>query len=221
MSRYDDLLAGKNQAIRALWGALGITASLALLLGVGWFNAPRHIRVYIPPDLSVGASMTLGEIKEGNIYLFALNIWRQLNRWDKNGIIDYENKIHMYRNYLTPSCYQNRLDNYASKKANNELNDRVRTMTEIPGRGFSTSRVQTLDFDHWIVSLDVQIEETLLGESVKTRYINYPIRVVRYNVDPQSNIFGLAIDCLADKPRRIKIEKEKQENNNERKETIL
>ena len=67
----------------------------------------------------------------------------------------------------------------------------------------------------------MQIEETLLGESVKTRYINYPIRVVRYNVDPQSNIFGLAIDCLADKPRRIKIEKEKQENNNERKETIL
>ncbi|MEE9493611.1 MAG: TIGR03746 family integrating conjugative element protein [Gammaproteobacteria bacterium] len=212
MSRYDDLLAGKDKIIRVLWSTLIITAALAALLGIGWMQSPKNIRVYIPPDLSNGASMSLGEIKKGNIYLFALKIWQQLNRWDTDGSVDYEKKITQYKDYLTPACYQDRLDSISIKRKKRELSGRQRTIEEIPGRGFSNKRVQVNNFNSWTVSLDVQLKETMLGETIKIRHVNYPIRVVRYNVDPQNNIFGLAIDCLADAPRRINLDSQDKEN---------
>ena len=76
---------------------------------------------------------------------------------------------------------------------------------EIPGRGYATDRVYDEGAGSWIVSLDLQIEETVLGQPVKTRLAAYPVRVVRYDVDRELNPWGLALDCLADVPRVIEL----------------
>ena len=76
-------------------------------------------------------------------------------------------------------------------------------MWELPGRGYAPERVFHEGAGSWVVSLDLMIEETVLGERVKTRAVAYPVRVVRYDVDREWNPWGLALDCLAATPRAI------------------
>jgi len=45
---------------------------------------------------------------------------------------------------------------------------------------------------------------------VKDRLIHFPIRVVRYAVDPELNPWGLALDCYAAAPRRIQVTQDEQ-----------
>ena len=59
-----------------------------------------------------------------------------------------------------------------------------------------------------MVSLDLMIEEMVLGERVKSRAVAYPVRVVRYDVDRELNPWGLALDCLTGVPRAIELARE-------------
>lgn len=210
-SKYDNLLAGKDQTIKALWAALSIATLFALLMGAGWMSAPRFIRVHVPPDLDNGAELATHEVGKANVYAFAFYIWQQLNRWENDGVKDYQHKIHTLQHYLTPACRQDRNEDYAERHRQHELYRRERAIWEIPGRHFSADRVHVESDASWVVYLDVRINETMLGEPVKTRFVHYPLRVVRYRIDPELNPFGLAIDCLADKARAI--ERLESENN--------
>jgi hypothetical protein len=51
----------------------------------------------------------------------------------------------------------------------------------------------------------MHVTESYRGEHIKDRLINYPLKVVRYAVDPELNPWGLAIDCLAGMPRIIEV----------------
>ena len=205
-TKYDNLITGKNQTIKALYVALGIMTVVALFNGAGWMASPKFLRVHIPPDITNGAVLRPGDAGKSDVYAFAYYIWQQLYRWEKDGVTDYEDKIHALRNYLTPGCFQDRLDDFALRKSRHELDRRERSLWEIPGRGFSTERVHVQARNaSWVVYLDLHIEETMLGESVKDRLVNYPIRVVRYDVDPEQNPFGLAVDCLTGTPRAIEV----------------
>jgi len=54
------------------------------------------------------------------------------------------------------------------------------------------------------VWLDFNIQEFVRGMEVKNIKIRYPIRVVRFNVDPERNPWGLALDGFGgDGPRRL------------------
>lgn len=205
-TKYDNLLAGKNQTIKALYVALLISVSVAAFNGVGWMLSPKFMRVHVPPDLTNGAVLRPDVAGKADVYAFAYYIWQQLNRWEKDGVTDYEDKIHVMKNYLTPGCFQDRLDDFALRKSRHELDRRERSIWEIPGRGFSTDRVHVQAANlSWVVYMDLHIEETMLGEPIKDRLVNYPVRVVRYDVDPEKNPFGMAIDCLADTPRAIEL----------------
>lgn len=203
LGRYDNLLAGKDQTIRALWAALVIAVAAAIWMGLGWSLAPQQLRVHLPPDLSSGAVLTPGEVGSANVYTFALYIWQQLNRWEQDGDTDYPAKIHALQHYLTPSCQQNRLDDHRVRQARRELSDRARSVWELPGQGYRADRVYSDGPGHWVVTLDLALEESLLGEPIKQRAVRYPLRIVRYAVDPERNPFGLALDCLAAAPSVI------------------
>ena len=211
MSHYQNLLAAKNQTIKVLIMALIIPTGIALIMGIGWMTAPNRITLHYPPDLSRGESLGIQEVPKPNVHAFTFYIFQQLNRWPENGEKDYLSKIHTLKSYLTPGCFQDRLDDYDHKKARNELAGRERAVWEIPGRGFSNKRVIATSNSSWWVSLDLHVTETYRGEKVKNRLINYPLRVVRYDVDPELNPWGLAIDCFASAPRNIVIEDENRE----------
>ena len=203
MSRYDSLVHSKDAMIRLLLGVLAILSLLLLVALVGWSRAPDNIRLHYPPDLSRGAVQQLGDIPKASIYVFAHYVFQQLNRWPTDGKEDYYNQIHSLRAFFTPACFEERLQDLDERER--EINGRQRSVWEIPGRGFSNARVQVVAPNQWVVGLDLHVQETYRGERVKDRLIHYPLRVVAYDVDPQANPWGLALDCLADVPRVIEI----------------
>ena len=203
MSRYRNELAGQREAIRALWGAVAVALACALILGVGWMTAPSALRIHIPPDLTAGATVRPDDPGPPHVYTFALYIWQQLYRWPSDGAAEYRAKLDALVHFLTPACRQDRLDDFAARDARRELAGRQRAVWELPGRGYAPERVYHEGAGSWVVSLDLMIEETVLGERVKTRAVAYPVRVVRYDVDREFNPWGLALDCLAGTPRVI------------------
>ena len=81
---------------------------------------------------------------------------------------------------------------------------RVRGVQEIPGHGYEERRVDLLNEDAWIVWLDLDLLESVKGMTVKRTAIRYPLRVVRYAVDLETNPWGLALDGFgAEGPRRL------------------
>jgi hypothetical protein len=60
--------------------------------------------------------------------------------------------------------------------------------------------------DHdWLVTLDISADEYYGSEQVKRAFVRYTIRVVRQDVDPERNPFGLMLDGYANPPQRIEI----------------
>ena len=203
MSRYRNELAGQREAIRALWGAVAVALICALILGVGWMTAPSALRIHIPPDLTAGATVRPDDPGPPHVYTFALYLWQQLYRWPSDGATEYRAKLDALVHFLTPACRQDRLDDFAARSSRRELAGRQRAVWELPGRGYAAERVYHEGAGSWVVSLDLMIEESVLGERVKSRAVAYPVRVVRYDVDRELNPWGLALDCLAGTPRAI------------------
>ena len=46
-------------------------------------------------------------------------------------------------------------------------------------------------------------DEYLGSEQVKRALVRYALKVVRMDIDPEHNPFGLALDCYASAPQRI------------------
>lgn len=208
MSRYDNLVHSKESTIRLLLGAVGVLILLLVISLIGWSRAPSAITLHYPPDISTGAMQSLGKVPKANVYSFAFYIFQQLNRWPNDGQTDYFERIHSLKNYLTPACFEERLADHTARDRNNELVGRSRAVWKIPGRGYSAQRVRTESEDNWVVGLDLHVQETYRGERVKDRVIHFPIKVVRYGVDPELNPWGLALDCYAQVPRQIEMAKD-------------
>jgi integrating conjugative element protein (TIGR03746 family) len=65
------------------------------------------------------------------------------------------------------------------------------------------SRVKTHSNREWLVTLDLTVDEYYSAEQVKRALIRFPLQVVRLDIDPQQNPFGLALDCYERPPERI------------------
>ena len=98
------------------------------------------------------------------------------------------------------------LDEAARRRDSGELRQRVRGVYEIPGRGYGdnpTTRVKALSRDDWTVTLDLSADEYYGAEQVKRALVRYSLKVVRLDIDPERNPFGLALDCYSQAPQRI------------------
>ncbi len=208
MSRFRNEVAHLQSHVKTL--RLGATALfvLALLLGFGWWAAPRDLTIHVPPDLRSGSVRKWWDVPPESVYAFSWYIWQQLNRWPANGEEDYARNIRALSAYLTPTCKGFLEQDFAIRRDNGELRQRVRGIYEIPGRGYGDDpamRVKVVSSGDWVVTLDVSADEYYGAELVKRAFVRYPIRVTRLDVDPEKNAFGLAVDCYARPPERITI----------------
>ena len=74
----------------------------------------------------------------------------------------------------------------------------------LPGAAYREDRIEILSADAWVVWLDLELEESVRGMTIKRTTIRYPLRVVRLAVDPETNPWGLALDGFAgDGPERL------------------
>jgi integrating conjugative element protein (TIGR03746 family) len=192
--RYNDLNSSLQSHVNTLRMIIGVLVLLILMLWFGWHSSRSDIRIHIPPDIRSGAVLKPNAISPPNVYAFAGYIFQQLNHWAKDGEKDYGRQIFRMSAYVTPDYLeylQNDLDIRGKK---GELSRRIRIIQPLPGQGYEDRRVDILNESTWRVWLDFHIQEYVRGMEVKNIKIRYPLRVVRFNVDPETNPWGLALD---------------------------
>lgn len=195
--RHQDINTAQAAHIHTLRVFIAALVILNAGMAVGWMKARADLTVNIPPDLRYGASINAGEIAPANVFNFAGYIFQQLNRWRSNGDKDYAEQIYSLSAFFTPAFQARLIDDMNERHQHGELTNRVRYIQMIPGHGFEDRRVDVIDPNNWVVWLDFSIHEYVNGMSVKTVPIRYPILVTRYDIDPESNPWGLAIKGYA------------------------
>ncbi|MDR0578723.1 MAG: TIGR03746 family integrating conjugative element protein [Candidatus Accumulibacter sp.] len=208
MSRFRNEVLHLQAHVKSLRLALVVLFAVAALLGFGWWSAPKSLTIHVPPDLRSGSTRKWWDVPPESVYAFTFYIFQQLNRWPTNGEEDYPRNLRALSAYLTPSCRASLQRDFETRRSNGELRSRVRGVYEIPGRGYGDdpgARVKVVSDHDWRVTLDISADEYYGSEQVKRALARYVIKVVRQDVDPERNPFGLLIDCYASPPRRIEI----------------
>lgn len=193
-----------RQLIQALWRMVAVLVGVIGLLAIGWMSAPSRLTVYVPPDISTGATNLKPEvIPVGVIYAFAFEIFTAINTWSVSGESDYLTAISTYRYYLTPRFQAVLLNDEKKRLAEGGLS-RVRLMTGYSGMGYSDDSVKVIGKNMWQVNMTLRVVESVSGETIKDVVIDYPLRIVRVNEATTLNPWGLAIDGFVSKPSRAK-----------------
>jgi integrating conjugative element protein (TIGR03746 family) len=208
MSRFRNEVLHLQAHVKSLRLALGLLFLVAALLGFGWWSAPKALTLHVPPDLRSGSTRKWWDVPPESVYAFTFYVFQQMHRWPANGEEDYPRNLKALSAYLTPSCRAYLQQDYETRRNNGELRQRVRGVYEIPGRGYGDDpavRVQVVSDHDWLVTLDISADEYYGSEQVKRALARYAIKVVRQDVDPERNPFGLLLDCYASVPRRIEI----------------
>ena len=211
MTRLKKALDGRNSHILTLRIIIGILAISLIYSIAGWKAAPENIKIDIPPDLRSGSTRGIKERHPFNIYAFGYYIFQQMNNWPVEGVNDYKKQINRLSCYITPRFKGELEKDYEQRLRRHELN-RTRALQEMPERPYTDKRVYVESGDSWVAFYDVNIKETFRSEIVKDIFVRYPIRVVRWDVDPECNLWGLALDGFYRNPKRL--EGNQQENEN-------
>lgn len=189
--------------IRALKSGIGILFVLCVILAAGWMTAPSHLRIYIPPDISNGATLKVNEIPNPLIYSFAYELWQEINYWPEDSGQNYAKNIKAYSAYLTPGFQQSLFQELAELKATGQL-QRQRFMQGISGAAYAPDNVKKLGPDTWEVDLSVRLMEFKNNQPVKDVEILYPLKVTRREVSHNDNPYGLALAGFIAPPVRGK-----------------
>lgn len=208
MSRFRNEVIHLQSHIRTL--RMGVVALLvmALVMGAGWWSAPRDLTIHVPPDLRSGSTRKWWQVPPESVYAFTFYVFQQLNRWPTDGEKDYERNLFALSPYFTPSCQAFLKADFEARRNQGELRQRVRGVYEIPGRGYGDNpavRVRAVSGNDWIVTLDLSADEYYGTEQIKRALVRYAIKVARADVDPSRNPFGLVLDCYQGPPQRIEI----------------
>lgn len=202
MSRVKKILDSENAHVLTLRVIIVILVFFCWYAMSGWREAPEHIKIDIPPDLRTGSTRGINERHPFNLYSFGLYIFQQLNNWPKNGVKDYKMQSHNLQCYFTPRFRAEIERDYERKNKLHEL-ARTRALQEIPGRPYAPNRIYKESEESWIAYYDTNIKETFRGEVIKDIFIRYPLRIIKYDVDPECNLWGLAIDGFFKDPVRL------------------
>jgi integrating conjugative element protein (TIGR03746 family) len=202
MSRLKKALDGREAHILTLRILIGILTAALFYSIAGWKAAPEHIKIDIPPDLRSGSTRGIQERHPFNIYAFGYYIFQQMNNWPVLGVDDYQKQIGRLSCYITPKFKGELERDYDQRLKRHELN-RTRALQEIPGRPYSDKRVYVESGDTWVAYYDVNVKETFRSEVVKDIFLRYPLRIVRWDTDPECNLWGLALDGFYESPKRL------------------
>jgi integrating conjugative element protein (TIGR03746 family) len=205
MSRFKNEVAHLQAHVKTLRLAGAALFVVALLLGFGWWSAPKSLTIHVPPDLRSGSTRKWWDVPPESVYAFTFYIWQQAQRWPT-----------MAAKTTRATCMRCRLPHAelpGLPAAGLRIPAQQRRAAPARARHLRDSRPRlrrrsgharrTVSDRDWIVTLDVSADEYYGAEQVKRALVRYPIKVVRMDIDPERNPFGLALDCYARAPQRI------------------
>lgn len=183
-----------------------LTAVAVLALAVGLVQSREWITVYIPPSTAQGGFATAGTPSAATVYGFAGLLLQQLYHWPIDGESDYAKAIEAQRLYLTPAFRRALLEDFAklrNRSGLNELRGRARALHPAPDRLYSPERVTAFGNGVWGVALEYRLVESIAASPIKDVAIRYEVRVVRAEVNPAGNKWGLQLDGWLRDPVRL------------------
>jgi hypothetical protein len=89
MSRFKNEITHLQAHIKTLRLGAGALVVVALVMGGGWWSAPRDLTIHVPPDLRSGSTRKWWEVPPESVYAFTFYVFQTLNRWPTNGEEDY------------------------------------------------------------------------------------------------------------------------------------
>tara|TARA_R110002167_G_scaffold204404_11_gene408598 strand:+ start:12401 stop:13072 length:672 start_codon:yes stop_codon:yes gene_type:complete len=202
MSRLKKALDGRDSHIWTLRLVIGILVIVVAYSLYGWKQSPERIKIDIPPDLRSGSTRGIEERHPFNVYAFGFYIFQQMNNWPVQGVEDYKERIRGLSCYFTPSFKGWLERDYERRMKRHELS-RTRYIQEMPERPYNPKRVYKESPDNWVTFFDVNVKETFRAETVKDIFVRFPVRVVRWDVNPECNMWGLALDGFYRNPSRL------------------
>ena len=125
MSRFKNEITHLQAHIKTLRLAAGALVVVALVMGGGWWSAPRDLTIHVPPDLRSGSTRKWWEVPPESVYAFTFYVFQTLNRWPTNGEEDYARNLHTLSPYLTPSCQAFLRADYDYRRSTGELRQRA------------------------------------------------------------------------------------------------
>lgn len=191
-----------RRLILTLWVFIGVLLLGCLFLGYGWQQAPQKLTIFVPPDLTQGATFQANTIPKPSVYAFAFYIWQLLNTWPHDGEDDYRSRLDSLWPYVTAD-FKAQLEADYTRSKQSGLLKRTRQIDAQGTTVYDAERVTQISEGVWHVDLDIRLVETLHGTALKDTVIRYPLRVVRYPTPETYNPWGLAIDGFTDTPQRI------------------
>lgn len=179
----------------------------------GWKSIQNDVRVTVPPNNFNGVTLKPGEFDQATVYGFTKSTFKALNRWVNNGQVEYAENIEKYRVYFTPKFFSEVSAHYKKKNDDGELKDRSRYMLDVIGsQVFNADDVETLNDGSWVVTVKVDVKEHIGKYLIKETSQVYPLHIVRLNIDPELNKWGLAINGIAENREVItRVEQENKE----------
>ena len=202
-SKYRGDMDNLKSHIITLQVVIGVLILFCILFWMSANKAREVQRLYLPPDLRAGNTVTLNEIPVTTAYSFAVSIFQYLNTWLEDGAKDYPARVAELAPYISPSYKQWLKEDILRRSNRGELDRRTRTVTLINDMAYDDRRVDIINENNFVVWLDLRITETHRGVPIKSVDIRYPIRVVRSNVSPEFNPWGLMLDGFQENPSRI------------------
>ncbi len=197
MTRRGDASAIQLSTINTLKLVIVILAALLVFTTYGLVTTRDNFTISIPPNLQHGAVVNVDEFDIAVVHAFASVTFREIHRWENDGVVDYGQKIDEMAPRLTAEYYEALKKDMNQKNADGELKNRTRYALEIDGTytndGFDAF-VTVIDERTWVVDVNVTIVERIEDFEVKNRNITYPLIVRRGNLSPEKNVWGLVLD---------------------------
>lgn len=190
------------QVIKLQYRFILFLLCICILAFIGWMTSPSRMTIYVPPDISNGATLKVDEIPSPLIYSFAYEIWQGVNNWPQDGAQDYKSNIHTYRFYLTPSLESELLQDYDELRTSGQI-QRQRSVQSITSAAYDSANVKKLSNNTWQIDMRMRLTEYKNGQVVKDIEILYPLKVVRVAVSKQ-NPYGLELAGFVSEPIRLK-----------------
>ncbi len=181
---------------------IAILSGIIMILSIGWMGAPSRLTIYIPPDIQNGATLRVGTIPNALIYSFAYELWQEMNYWPSDGEMEYKKNIQSYSYYLTPQFKAELLNDYDALKTTGQL-DRIRYLQGFNGGAYESSNIKKINNNTYEIDLPMRLTEYKNNQTVKDVEILYPLKVIRTNVSPKNNPYGLAIAGFIAEPKRV------------------
>lgn len=176
------------------------SAAVSIAMIVAFIFVKNDITVHVPPDLSGGATLKSHNIPEENVYLFANNIWKAINYWEKDGVKEMVTNLDMYQCYLTPTFRRYLERQHGLREVTKNV---ARTTSSYRESPYGPEKVIPEAKGQWETVIDLYVQESMGTTIIRNVPLRYRLTVVSDDSSSHCNPWGMKLAGLKSEPVRL------------------